>query len=723
MFQQGTHFGFAVMDMAAGRFGVFEVDNQRSAENELQHLQPAELLIDEACSIPAFTDYSRGLRKRPSWEFDIDTARRLLNQQFNTKDLTGFGCEHLNTALIAAGCLLAYARETQRGELPHIRSLHHESRENNVRMDGATRRNLEIDTNLSGSDNNTLFSVINSCATTMGSRLLRRWLNQPLCNKAMIDNRLNTVEELQGNYLADSCYQLLKQVGDMERILGRVALRSARPRDLTRLQQSLAILPDLQQAAATATTPLLRQLLSNIGTFPSIDELLQKAIFENPPAIIREGGVIAEGYNAELDELRSLSKNAGDFLVKLEEQEKERTGIPTLKVGYNRVHGYFIEISKGQADKAPIEYIRRQTLKNAERYITPELKTFEDKALSAKSRALTLEKALYDDLLETLNESLSPLQDCAQALAEIDVLCNFALCAQRLNFCKPDLLENSEIHIEAGRHPVVENVLQSPFIANNINLDESRRTLIITGPNMGGKSTYMRQTALIVLLAHVGSFVPATSAQIGLLDQIFTRIGSADDLAGGRSTFMVEMSEAANILNNATDKSLVLMDEIGRGTSTFDGLSLAWACAVELAGKIHAMTLFATHYFELTSLPEQLPKAANVHLSATEYNDNIIFLHHIEEGPTSQSYGLQVAKLAGIPHSVISAARKKLQQLEQMEISHRSSSGQDKNPLQDDLFTTGKPSAVEEALEAINLDDLTPRQALDVLYALKEKLP
>jgi DNA mismatch repair protein MutS len=721
MYQLDKRFGFSVMDMAAGRFGLFEVDDVRSAENELQRLQPAELLIDEHCTIPAFKNYPRGLRLRPSWEFDNDTARRLLNQQFNTKDLTGFGCEQLTTGVIAAGCLLAYAKETQRGELPHIRTLRHESRENNVRMDAATRKNLEIDTNLNGTESNTLFSVMNHCATAMGSRLLRRWLHQPLCNKAAIDNRLLAVEELQSNYLAEGCFAHLKQVGDMERILGRVALRSARPRDLTRLQQSLAALPDLQSSAVAATSSLLRSLLKNISTFPEIDALLQKAVTENPPVVIREGGVIAEGYNAELDELRSLSKNAGDFLIRLEEQEKERTGISTLKVGYNRVHGYFIEISQGQSHKAPINYIRRQTLKNAERYITPELKEFEDKALSAKSRALTLEKALYEELIETLNQSLAPLQDCAQALAEFDVLCNFALCAQRLNFCKPQLLEKSEIHIEAGRHPVVESVLNTPFIANNITLHETRRTLIITGPNMGGKSTYMRQTALIVLLAHIGSFVPASSAKIGLVDQIFTRIGSADDLAGGRSTFMVEMSEAANILNNATERSLVLMDEIGRGTSTFDGLSLAWACAVELASNLHAMTLFATHYFELTTLPDKYSHAANIHLSATEFKDNIIFLHHIEDGPASKSYGLQVAKLAGIPNHVIAAARKKLQQLEHADTVTNSKNAKS-NPLQNQLLFEPARSAVEEALSHIVPDDLSPKEALEALYALKAKL-
>ena len=713
-------YGFSVMDMAAGRFGVFEVDAASVAESELYRLRPAELLIADDCQAPVFLNYPKGLRKRPVWEFDDETARRLLNQQFHTKDLSGFGCEQLTASIRAAGCLLAYARETQRGELPHIRSLRHESRARNVRMDAATRRNLEIDTNLGGSDSNTLFSVINQCATAMGSRLLRRWLNQPLCDKAAIEARHDTLACFNELYLTDTCRAYLKSVGDMERILGRVALRSARPRDLTRLQQSLHILPDLQQATESASSPLLRKLLRNISTFPDIDSLLQRAITDNPPVVIRDGGVIAEGYDAELDELRSISQNAGDYLIKLEEQEKQRSGISTLKVGYNRVHGYYIEISKAQAEHAPAEYIRRQTLKNAERFITPELKTFEDKALSAKSRALSREKALYEQLVETLNESLAPLQECAQALAEFDVLCNLANCAQRLSFVQPVMLENSEVHIKQGRHPVVESVLDKPFIANDIELNADRRALIITGPNMGGKSTYMRQTALIVLLAHIGSFVPADSAEIGLVDQIFTRIGSADDLAGGRSTFMVEMSEAANILNNATERSLVLMDEIGRGTSTFDGLSLAWACALELTTNIQALTLFATHYFELTILAEQFEKAANVHLSATEYQDNIVFLHNIQEGPANQSYGLQVAKLAGIPVHVLKTARNKLYELEQSELQQ---SQQSLQPQQAEFWLEpAQTSAVEEALEAVDPDNLTPRQALELVYHLKKEL-
>lgn len=716
VYRADTGYGFAVMDMAAGRFSVFEVADSASAESELYRLQPSELLIDEDEETAFLLEYPKVVRQRPSFEFELDTAKRLLNQQFGTQDLVGFGCEHLTHALSAAGCLLAYARETQCGDLPHIHRLQHESKQSAVRMDAATRRNLEIDSNLSGSDSHTLYSVINYCATAMGARLLRRWLNQPLADKTAIEARQSVIAELTNRYVSDDSHKLLKTVGDIERILGRVALHSARPRDLSRLQQSLAVLPSLQILLKDTEAPLLKALLQQITSFPDLDALLQKAIIDNPPMLIREGGVIATGYDKELDELRAISQNAGDFLVRLEQQEREKTGLSTLKVGYNRVHGYYIELSKGQAHKAPVEYQRRQTLKNAERFITPELKVFEDKALSAKSRALSREKYLYDELLDTLKRSLIALQESAQAIASLDVLCSFALAAEKLGFCQPIIENESLIDIRQGRHPVVESVLKTPFIANDLLLDEKTRTLIITGPNMGGKSTYMRQAALIVLLAHAGSFVPAEQARIGLVDQIFTRIGSADDLAGGRSTFMVEMSETANILNNATERSLVLVDEIGRGTSTFDGLALAYACAMELISRIKALTLFATHYFELTHLPEAQSLAANAHLSATEYQDNIIFLHSIKPGPASQSYGIQVAKLAGIPSTVLKSAQQKLHELENQEARQV----QSMQPTQGQLHLEPQLSVVEKQLQQLDIDSLSPRQALDMLYQLKD---
>ncbi|MES2674207.1 MAG: DNA mismatch repair protein MutS [Pseudomonadota bacterium] len=736
--QAGDTFGIASLDMASGRFLVLEVEGLDAALGELQRLSAVELLLSDHLTTAALIENRKGLRRRGPWEFELETAQRLLVQQFGTKDLAGFGCDHLTTALCAAGCLLSYARETQRTALPHVRSLAHENRDEAVIMDAATRRNLELDTNLNGGDEHTLFSVLNRAATSMGSRLLRRWLNRPLRDIGQLNLRQTAIATLQLNYAFESINKVLKQVGDMERILGRLALRSTRPRDLSRLMMSLACYPELQTELAKQSSPLLIQLAQQISTFPALVDLLTRAIIENPPVVIREGGVIADGYDVELDDLRNISTNAGQYLLDLETRERERTGISTLKVGYNRVHGYFIELTSAQSEKAPADYIRRQTLKNAERYITPELKEFEDKALSAKSRALAREKALYDELLDILNEQLIPLQDSAAAVSELDVLTTLAERADALNFCRPTLKQVSGIDIHGGRHPVVEQVTNAPFVPNDLCFHSERHMLIVTGPNMGGKSTYMRQAALIVLLAHIGSFVPAQRATIGIVDRIFTRIGSSDDLAGGRSTFMVEMTETANILHNATANSLVLMDEIGRGTSTFDGLALAWACAKHLAENIKAFTLFATHYFEITSLPETISGIVNVHLNATEHNDNIVFLHKVQEGPASKSYGLQVAKLAGIPASVLVQAQEQLRLLEegshpQHSIKTPSSAGLNMlenqatiiapsgalSPQQTGLFDA-LPNPAMEALKKINPDNLSPRDALEQLYRLKE---
>ncbi|MYM65098.1 DNA mismatch repair protein MutS [Pseudomaricurvus sp. HS19] len=718
-------FGIASLDIGAGRFQVLEVEGLEAALGELQRLSPAELLVPEDLAISEITEQRRGLRRRAPWEFELETAQRLLTQQFGTQDLAGFGCDHMIVALAAAGCLLSYAKETQRTALPHINSLQSENREEAVVMDAATRRNLELDTNLTGGDENTLFDVLNTSATAMGGRLLRRWLNRPLRDLSTLKLRQQSIRALLHNYHFETLRGTLRQIGDLERILGRVALRSARPRDLSRLFASLSAYPLLQSQLQEADAGHLRSLATEIGTFPELEELLDRAIVENPPVVIRDGGVIAEGYDSELDELRNISTNAGQFLLDLETRERERTGISTLKVGYNRVHGYFIEISRGQADGAPADYIRRQTLKNAERFITPELKEFEDKALSAKSRALAREKGLYEEIIERLNEELLPLQIAAAAVAELDVLATLAERADNLNFTPPELTAEPGIHYVAGRHPVVEQVSDHPFVPNSLVLNGQRRMLIVTGPNMGGKSTYMRQTALVTLLAHIGSYVPAEQATIGMVDRIFTRIGSSDDLAGGRSTFMVEMTETANILNNASDRSLVLMDEIGRGTSTFDGLSLAWACAIQLAERVRAFTLFATHYFELTQLPEDYPTVANVHLDATEHHDNIVFLHNIQEGPASKSYGLQVAKLAGIPAPVIQLAQQQLAQLEgDAGKAQVKAPTQPVNqplapsPAQGELFAAATSPALE-ALQKLHPDDLTPRQALDMLYQLK----
>ncbi len=716
--QRENQFGLAYLDLSSGRFRVLEVSGDEALSGELERLDPAETLYQETIGHTAITERS-GARSQPAWEFDLESATRNLNAQFQTHDLQGFGCESLPLALGAAGCLLQYVKDTQRSNLPHIRSLSHENRADSVILDAATRRNLEIDTNMAGGDSNTLYAVMDRCVTTMGSRMLRRWLHRPLTDIGALTARHTAIQALCNNYHYETNREALKPIGDMERILTRVALRSARPRDLTRLLSSLAALPQLRSELNHCDAPRLSALSEQAGEYPQLCELLLAAIIENPPVVIRDGGVIAPGYDEELDELRAISSNAGDYLLEIEQREREATGIPTLKVGYNRVHGYYIEISRAQSDRAPAEYIRRQTLKNAERFITPELKEFEDKALSSKSRALAREKALYDQLLERLNDDLAALQDTAAAVAEIDVLANLAERADCLSLCRPEFTDEQVFEVSQGRHLVVEQVLDEPFIANDTLLDEQRRMLLITGPNMGGKSTYMRQNAVIALLAHIGSYVPASKARLALLDRIFTRIGSSDDLASGRSTFMVEMTETANILHNATPRSLVLMDEVGRGTSTFDGLSLAWAAAVELAQSVQSFTLFATHYFELTTLPEQCPTMANVHLDATEYQDHVVFMHNIQEGPANRSFGLQVAKLAGIPAPVLQAARDKLRALERAPTGESTPAAAQ---AQTDLFAAPQPHPVVEQLADTDIDGLSPREAQALLYELKARL-
>ncbi|MEM1156457.1 MAG: DNA mismatch repair protein MutS, partial [Pseudomonadota bacterium] len=716
--QREAEFGLAYLDLSSGRFRVLELAGEEALISELERLNPAETLHHESIFLPQVTGRP-GARSQPAWEFDSDSAKRALNSQFQTHDLKGFGCDNLTLAIAAAGCLLQYVKDTQRSALPHLRSIAHENRADSLIMDAATRRNLEIDQNLAGTDSNTLFSVMGNTVTAMGSRMLRRWLHRPLTDVSTLERRLDAVSEFISDYTFEAVRGALKPVGDMERILSRVALRSARPRDLTRLRNSLEVLPQLRGSLAVLESPHIKALWERCSEYPELCKLLMSAIVDNPPMVIREGGVIADGYDAELDELRKLSSSAGDYLLEIEQREREATGLSTLKVGYNRVHGYYIEISRAQSEQAPAAYVRRQTLKNAERFITPELKAFEDKALSSKSRALSREKSLYTELLERLNIHLGALQDTASAVSEIDVLSNLAERADALNLCRPLFCEEPVFEVADGRHLVVEQVLEEPFIANSTLLNDQRRMLLITGPNMGGKSTYMRQNAILALLAHIGSYVPATSARLAPLDRIFTRIGSSDDLASGRSTFMVEMTETANILHNATPKSLVLMDEVGRGTSTFDGLSLAWAAALELARSVRAFTLFATHYFELTSLPEQCPNMANVHLDATEHKDHVVFLHNIQEGPANRSFGLQVAKLAGIPVTVLSAAQKKLKALENSQPMAGATQGKDIQSSQADLFDSGHSEAIIQALKALELDDLTPREALQKLYEIK----
>ncbi len=707
--------GLAWLDLAGGRFRVTELADRAGLAAELERLRPAECLVDEEAALPPFVKELPGLRSRPPWHFDPDAARRLLCRQFGVQDLAGFGCDGMLLAVTAAGCLLQYVLDTQRSALPHLTGLSVEARDEALVLDAATRRNLELDRSLSGRHEHTLAGVMDETVTAMGSRLLGRWINRPIRDRVILADRYDAIETLLTRVDPGPLRDTLRAAVDVERILARVALRSARPRDLAGLRDTLGLLPQLREQLGEAAGRLA-WLAAECGEHAGVRQLLESALVPSPPVLARDGGVIAEGFDSELDELRRLSSDADQFLADLETRERERTGLPSLKVGYNRVHGYYIEISRAQAKNAPDDYTRRQTLKSAERFITAELKDFEDKVLSARERALAREKALYDDLVDALVEALAPLKRMAEALAEIDVLASLAERAAAMNLVRPRLADRQRLVIRGGRHPVVERVSDEPFIPNDLELDTDRRMLVITGPNMGGKSTYMRQCALIVILAHVGSFVPAEAAEIGPVDRIFTRIGASDDLAGGRSTFMVEMTEAANILNNATGESLVLMDEIGRGTSTFDGLSLAWACAHYIGERLGAFTLFATHYFELTDLARELPGCANVHLDATEHEGRLVFLHTVREGPANQSYGLQVAALAGVPAEVIRRARKYLGNLEQ---GRPAPGPQPELPL---FQASPPPDPALERLRAADPDGLTPRQAHDLLYELKALL-
>ncbi|UCH50144.1 MAG: DNA mismatch repair protein MutS [Betaproteobacteria bacterium] len=718
--QSSDALGLAWLSLASGRFSVKECAPAELAA-ELLRLQPAELLVPEDSELESPDALSCAIKRLPDWQFDHDAAVRALTRQFETRDLDGFGCQHMTHAISAAGALLGYAQSTQGGTVSHVRGLQVEIGTEFIALDAATRRNLEISETLRGETSPTLFSLFDTCATNMGSRWLRRALHHPLRDREIIIKRLEAVDWLASGRTEAPLHPLhmaLSGFSDVERIGTRVALRSARPRDLSGLRQTLKLLPQLGQTMQDANAQRIRELKSELAPCPELVSLLDAAIRDEPASVLHEGGVINDGYDAELDELRAIQNDAGEFLVALETRERERTGIQTLKVEYNRVHGFYIEVGRTHAANVPDDYRRRQTLKNAERYITPELKTFEDKALSAKDRALKREKQLYEQLLEQVNVHLSALQCIANATAELDTLIAFARIAVDSGYTRPSFTDEEIIEIDAGRHTVVEHQVDE-FIPNDTRLGPRRRLLVITGPNMGGKSTYMRQVALIVLLAHVGSFVPAARARIGPVDRIFTRIGASDNLAGGQSTFMVEMSEAANILNNATRSSLLLMDEIGRGTSTFDGLALAIAIARHVIEDNQSYALFATHYFELTRLEEEYPDAANVHVSAVEHRDHIVFLHTVEDGPASQSYGIQVAQLAGVPSTVVKSARKQLAKLE------RDALAQSPQP---DLFRPNtlsqpEPHPALDMLESIDPDSLTPKQALELIYHLKQASP
>ena len=713
-------YGLAWADLAGGRFLVNEVATDEQLEAEFARLEPAEVLLPDEEGWPAFLADRSGVRRRPPWLFDPDSSRRQLLRFFGLHDLSGFGIEDRPLAVAAAGALLGYVEETQKQRLPHLTSIAVESGDGAIAMNAATRRHLELDTRVDGETRHTLLGVLDSTVSPMGGRLLRRWLHRPLRDREVLRLRHDAVATLVDHRADEALRERFRALGDLERILSRIALRSARPRDLSTLRDGLAMLPALREVLAPLDSPRLRELSEQIGEHAAEAHLLAQALVEQPPVLARDGGVFADGYDAELDELRQLSSSADRFLVELEAREREATGIPTLKVGYNRVHGYFIEISKGQSAKAPAHYTRRQTLTGAERYITEELKQFEDKVLSARERALARERLLYEQLLDALNARLEPLRRCAAALSELDVLAAFAERAQSLDWSRPLLTAEPGIRIERGRHPVVEAVRDEPFEPNDLVLGDERRMLVVTGPNMGGKSTYMRQNALIVLLAHIGSFVPAASARIGPIDRILTRIGAGDDLAKGQSTFMVEMAETSYILHHATEHSLVLMDEIGRGTSTYDGLALAEASARHLAHANRSMTLFATHYFELTALAEPGSGIANVHLDAVEHDDSLVFMHAVKDGPANRSFGLQVAALAGLPKAVVADARARLAELEQRGSDTQAGGMRPQaldEPRQIGLFAPS--SAVQDALAALDPDELTPKQALEALYRLK----
>ncbi|MBA2657889.1 MAG: DNA mismatch repair protein MutS [Tatlockia sp.] len=708
--QHKMQFGLAWVDLSGGRFHLLQVTDETQLVAEINRLQPAEILLQEQLALGNFRNPAYPQKVRPAWEFDLNRAKQLLCEQFAVSHLAVYGGDQYNLAFSAAGSLLIYLQATQKQALPHLTKITLEQSEDYLQLDASTQKHLELFENYQGGRENSLMAILDQTACAMGSRLLKRWLGRPLRKASFIQQRQQAVAELLGTKQDFLLSPLLKQICDIERIVSRIALKSARPRDLVQLRQSLDLLPELTQVIANNKASAIQILAKALLPQPILKDLLSAALVGNPPMLIRDGGVIAAGFDEELDELRALNSNATEKLIGLETFEKERSGLSSLKFGYNRVQGYFIELSKNQAEKAPLNFQRKQTLKNVERYITPELKIFEEKVLSAQVKALAREKWLYECLLEEMLKFIHPLTQLAQAVAELDVLTNFAGRAASLNWCCPDFVVEPGIVIKEGRHPVVEQVLQEQFIGNDLNLDSNNTMLLITGPNMGGKSTYMRQTALIVLLAHIGSFVPATCVKIGPIDRIFTRIGASDDLASGQSTFMVEMTETAHILRQATHKSLVLIDEIGRGTSTYDGMALAYATCVYLAQEIKAFTLFSTHYFELTALPNQFQSIKNVHLKATLSTGKIVFLYRVEEGQANRSYGLEVAQLAGIPEAVLKLANQHLKQVQGVKATNKP-----------------QPQAVKaenlllmKELAKIDVDNLTARQALELVYRLKE---
>ncbi len=705
--QNGTNFGLAWVDISGGRFYLAVLPDAQHLLTTLNRLKPAEILSNKNL---VNKEWDVLVKLRPGWEFDVNKAEQLLCDQFEVLSLEGLSRADYKAAHCAAGSLLVYLQNTQRQSLPHLKTIILEKETNYLQVDSATQRHLELFENYQGKPENTLLSVLDNTKSTMGSRLLKRWLGQPLRVHSAIKARQHAVTQLHNLRQDVPLQELLQQICDVERIASRVALKSARPRDLVALQQTLGLLPDFSAILSEENSDLLQKQLLYLQPLPALFDLLTQALVENPPVHLRDGGVIADGFDDELDELRLLQTNAHEKLSELEAEEKQRTGLTSLKFGFNRVQGYFIELSRGQADKAPSNYQRKQTLKNVERYITPELKTFEEKVLSAEVRALAREKWLYEWVLSEVAAAISTLLALAQALATVDVLASFSERARTLQWSCPTFVSSETLSIDQGRHPVLDPLLKERFVANNLAINADLRMLLITGPNMGGKSTYMRQNALIVLLAHLGSYVPAKHATIGEIDKIFTRIGASDDLASGRSTFMVEMTETAYILRQATRKSLVLIDEIGRGTSTHDGMALAYATAQYLANQVQAFTLFATHYFELTNLSEHCKTIHNKHVKAVIKNETISFLYQVEDGHTNRSYGLEVARLAGVPEAVIHLAKEHLHQPQAPVCEPQTKQASPK-------FEPETP--ISDALQALNLDDLSPRQALSELYRLK----
>lgn len=706
-------YGFASVELSSGRVTILEANHSVCLEDIIDQYQPAEILISEEFKSESLDNLNKTISKRPDWYFNKKTAESIIKQQYGIKDLSGFGCQNMDTAISALGCLIQYLSDTQKSLLPHLQSPKIDSENDLIQIDSISRRNLELETSLAEEKSHSLLDVIDTTSTVMGGRLLRRWLLQPIRDHAVLQCRHDAVKELLLNRCHGDFHEAMCGICDIERIMSRVALKSARPRDLIQLRDSITLLPQIKSRLESLDSPRLSKLYQDISLFPGLLQTLNEALLDEPSTMIRNGGVIASNYDKELDELRELSNDAGRFLTNLEEQEKRRTGIQGLKVGYNRVHGYYIEISRLHSANVPDDYNRRQTLKAVERFITPELKLFENKILSAKERSLAREKQLYDELLDIIVEYLAELQLCASSLAEFDVYLSFSERATILNFTAPVMTKEDGILIEGGRHPVVEKIQSEVFIANDLSLNNDINMLIITGPNMGGKSTYMRQTALIVILAHIGSYVPALKAVIGPIDRLFTRIGASDDLSSGRSTFMVEMTETANILNNATRNSLVLMDEIGRGTSTYDGLALAWACALHLAKVTQSYTLFATHYFELTVLPEHNDNVKNVHMDVVEHGDEIVLLHSVEHGPANQSYGIQVASLAGIPKSVIRDAKNRLHEIELQTPVVK---------IEKSKVNSFNTDSILEKIRTIDPDITNPKQALALLYELQAML-